>query len=245
MPLHRFIHIHRCQARHIEARQPHIHHDSNLHGAVVVFEQLRIFFVCAVVDDLVPFLFVLIAGAGHHVYLLRPFRTHLQQTLVDLERRQFVVGNNHRLSRQLILAVLLIVFYDIITQAADGLVAAQQSFDAAVVVLGLVDLLCRTIILCQLVESFVQLPQFIFVQIQVDDAALVIDRPCSTVGYRLCHIIDIDVVAEHLLCIAVAVGYRGSRESHEHGIGQCLAHQPCKTFLHPLRPLVPVFITIL
>ena len=245
VPLHGFVHVHRGQARHVEPRQPHVHHDGNLHRRLIVLEQLRVFFVRAVVDELVPFLTVLVARAGHHVHFLRPRGSHFQQPLVDLKRCQLVVGHDHRLARQFVGAVLLVVLHDVVAEAADGGVAAQQPLDAAVVVLRFIGLLRRCALRGQFVEGLVQQAQLVLVEVQVDDAALVVHGPCSTVGHSLRHVVHVDVVAEHLLRVAVAVGDGRAREAHEHGVGQRLAHQSREALPHPLALLVPMLLAVL
>ena len=70
---HRLIDVHGGERRHIEAREPHVAHDGNLHRVVVVLELLRqLLLVVVVADDLLPVLGVLVARRHHDLHLVGP-----------------------------------------------------------------------------------------------------------------------------------------------------------------------------
>ena len=107
---HGLVNIHRRQRRHVEARQPHIHHDSDFQRTAVVLENLGQLVPAAfVADDLAPFLRVFVALGHHHGDLFGPIGAKLQNPLVNLHRNGAGIGHDHRLARQEIGAEIFIV----------------------------------------------------------------------------------------------------------------------------------------
>ena len=66
-------------------------------------------------------------------------------------------------------------------------------------------LLLASTFVSQIVKFLIQLAQSFLVQIQVYHTTLVIHRSCSTIGHGLCHIIHVDIIAKHLLGVAIAL----------------------------------------
>ena len=245
MPLHGFIDIHRCERRHIKSCQPHIHHDSNLHGRRVLLKQGCILLVHLGLYHVVPFLFIGIGCTCHHMNFLRPFGAKFKYLAVYFDRSLLVVSHNHCLACQLLLAVLLIVIYYVTAKAVDGIRMAEYLLDATVVLPCLVDLLIGGTFFCKTVKLVVKFLQHLFVQFQVDHTAFVIDWASGTILYGLCHVINIDVIAKHLLGVAVSLADGRARKSDERCIRQSLTHQQRIAFLHALCFHVPMLVTIL
>ena len=179
------------------------------------------------------------------MHLFLPIRTHLQYPSVNLHSSFFVVSHNHRLTCQFILAVLLVVLHDILTKTVYRIRMTQYLLQSAILLTGFVYLLFGSTLICQAVKFFVQFPQGLFIQVQLDDTTLIIHFLRSSVCHCLRHVIDVDIVSEHLLRIAVALGDGCTRKPDKRGIGQCFTHQQRKAFFHLLGLRVPMLVAIL
>ena len=74
--------------------------------------------------------------------------------------------------------------------------------------------------------------QGFFVELQVDDTALIIDWHGGVVEYALGHVININAVAEDLDGVAVFQCHRSTREADERGIRQGVVYQSGCTDTH-------------
>ena len=96
---HRLVHIHCCQRRNIEAGQPHINNNGNLHRTVVILEFLcQFIFMTLVTDNIVPFLRVIVAAGHYNTHFFRPGRTKLQNTLINLHGNRARISHDHCLT---------------------------------------------------------------------------------------------------------------------------------------------------
>ena len=157
----------------------------------------------------------------HHVL---PLWTQLQHLAVYLHGSILVVGHNHCLARQFLLAVLLIVVYDVTAQTVNRVGMTEYLLDAAMILASLVDLLLRGTFLCQTVELVIQFLQHLFVQVQVHHTTLVINGTGGTILHGLSHVVHVNVVTKYLLGVSISLANWCSRESDERGMGQSLTH---------------------
>ena len=74
--------------------------------------------------------------------------------------------------------------------------------------------------------------QCFFVELQVDDTALIIDWHGGVVEYALGHVVNINAVAEDLDGVAVFQRHWGTREADERGIRQGVVYQSGGTDTH-------------
>ena len=61
------------------------------------------------------------------------------------------------------------------------------------------------------------------IEFQLDNTALIVNRACGTILHRLCHIVNVDVVAEHLTGTAILCRDRRSCKTDICCIGQAVA----------------------
>ena len=246
MPLHGLIDIHCGKAWHVESREPHIHHDGNLHRRVVFcLKQSCILLILLRLNHVGPIRIIRIGGTRHHMHLLRPFWAHLQQLTIDLHCRILIVGHNHRLTCQFMLAVLLVMLHDIGTQTGDGIRMTEYLTQPTIILTRLVDLLFGSTLASQLVKLIIQFLQGLFVQVQINHTALIIHRSGGSVSHCLRHIIHIDIITKHLLGVPVALRDRCTRKAYKRGMWQGFAHQLGIALLHFLGLGIPVFLAIL
>ena len=205
VPRHRLEDIHRRERRHIEAREPHVHHDSNLERTAVVLEPpFQLAFVRLVAYHLAPFLRVLVSRGHHHRYFLSPCGAHLQDTAVYLHCYRPRICHNHGFAGLLILPIVLIVTDDVGYQRVDGFVRSEQRIDTSQLAFAfLYSILFRLV--CHGIVFGINATEHRLVQVEVYHAALVEDRTSGTVTHRLRHVVDIDIVAKDLACRAVAL----------------------------------------
>ena len=74
--------------------------------------------------------------------------------------------------------------------------------------------------------------QCFFVELQVDDAALIIDRHSGVVENALGHVVNINAVTEDFDGVAVFQCHRSTREADERGIRQGVVYQSGGTDTH-------------
>lgn len=243
---HGLIDVHRGQRGHVEARQPHVSDDGYLHRVVVVLELAgQLLLVGFVANDLLPVFGVLVRTAHHHLHFLRPPGAELQYLAIDLDGDGAGQRHDHRLARQLLSAVVLVVVDNIPCQRVDSGVFAQQHLQPAVLLLGLSDLLLGGALVAEVVKLVVEQLHRVVVEAEVHHAALVIDGARGAVVHGLAHVVDVDVVAEHLLRVPVAVADGRARESDKRSARQGLSHLLAESLLHALALRVPVLIAIL
>ena len=102
---------------------------------------------------------------------------------------------------------------DVLYQRVDGGVFAQEYFQPAVLLLRLLNLLLGGSLIGKVVELIIQQLHRVFVEVQVHHTTLVINRTGGSIIYRLTHVVNVDVVAEHFLRVSVAVADRRSGEA--------------------------------
>ena len=136
---HRLVDVHRVQARHIEARQPHVDDDDDLELGVNLLElDSARNAVLLRSDDLAPRLGVLVALGHHDLYdtVLLPRRTLRQEPLVDLNGDRTRIGDDHRLAGKVVPAEPLVVPEDIRHERFDRVVVPEQGLHLGQVALG-------------------------------------------------------------------------------------------------------------
>ena len=207
---HRFIYVHRCQRRHIKAGKPHIHHDNDLQRTGIIFKLLgKFFFITFIADDFAPLFRILVALGHHNSDLFCPARTKLQNALINLHRYSAGVGNDHRLARKKIRAVILVMIQDIKDQGINRLGISENRFHLAKHLLALPDhsLICLAGS-CHEVIFLVNLLQSLLIQMQFHDTAFIINRAGCPILDSLRHIINVDIVTENSTGIMIPGGNR-------------------------------------
>ena len=223
VPGHGLVHIQRGQGRHVKAGQPHIHHDGDLQGGFVVLEASgQRVPVGLVADYLAPFLRVVVFLGHDHRDFLCPGGAQFQDSTVDLHGDGAGVRHDHRLARQQIRPVVFVMAQNVADQRVDGLVRAQDGLHLAQFLFAFLDGVGIRVLGHRIV-FLVDQAQGFPVQLQVDDAALIVDRAGRAVLHRLGHVVNVDVIAEHLPRAPVFGGDRGAREPDVGRVGQAVA----------------------
>ena len=171
-----------------------------------------------VADNLPPLLWVIVALGHDHAHLFCPVRAQLEDSLVDLHSDGAGVGHDHGLAREQIGSVVLVVVQDVIHQGGDGLVIPQDGLHLAQFLFALFDHIGIGVLGHQVILG-VNEPQGVLVQLQVDDSALIVNRAGSTILHRLGHVVDVDIVAEHLSGAAVLGGNRSAGKADVCSVG--------------------------
>ena len=110
---------------------------------------------------------------------------------------------------------------DVTDQRVDGLVRAQDGLHLAQFLFAfLYDIGVR--ILSHQVVFLIDQAQGSLIQLQVDDAALVVDRAGGPVLYRLGHIVNVDIIAKYFPGAAVFRGNRSAGKPNVCSIGQAV-----------------------
>ena len=147
----------------------------------------------------------MVAAGHHHLHLLCPVGAQFKHAPVYLHGYRTRVCHYHRLAAAYVLAVLLIVVYDVCHEVVDGHVVAQQGIHVRHLFLVFLKVCLCCSFVSQLVILGVYLGEYLVIELQLYHAAFVIHRARSTVIHRLRHVIYVDVVAEHLACVPVLV----------------------------------------
>ena len=206
MVLHGLIHIHGGQRRHIEARQPHIHHDGYLHLVALILELLGKFLLVGFAAyNVCPFLWVLIAAGHHHLHLLSPPGAQFKDALVYLHRYRSRVCHYHSLTAADVLAAVLVVSDDVCYEVINRRIITQQRIHVRHFLLVLFQVGFRYAFLSQPFILSINLGKHFIVEFQFDYTAFIIDRSCSPIVDSLRHVIHINVVTKDFASVPVLV----------------------------------------
>ena len=158
-------------------------------------------------DNLSPFLRIIIAGGHYDCNLFRPCRTKFQNSLINLHSDRTGIRNNHRLTSQQVLTVIFVMVENITNKGIDGVIVSKYSFHLSKLMLAFFNNLFIGI-LSHYVIFFVDQFERSLIKIKFDYTAFVVYRAGSSVLNRLCHIIDVNIISEHLTGAAVFGGNR-------------------------------------
>ena len=244
MHLQRFETVHRIQTRHIEARDPHIHHDGNLEVRFLFFElqieflalfvgaqqvvQCRVVILLTDADqldfldglDLFRFLFGQFFPIAADSYL-RPFRPHGDNLFVDGETDLAGGADNHRLAldRTALLHAPFVVLHEIHCQTVNEVGTVEQDAHLRHRPLALLNLVFRRALLCALVVVGLNLLDELAVGNNTRRTAFVEDGLGDTVLHGFNHRILIHHRAKDIHRRI----YGRARETHVGGVGQRVA----------------------
>ena len=173
-------------------------------------------------DNIVPFFRVVISAGHNNTDFFRPVRAQFQNPLIDLHCNRAGISHDHRFACKQTLTVILVMVKNITDQGVDGVVVAQHGFHLSECFLALfnnfrVSIMRHDFILC------INHVQCSFIQIEFNDTAFVIDRASCAILDSLRHIINVNVITEHLTGAAVFRGNRGSGEANVCSIRQAVA----------------------
>lgn len=105
----RLIDVHGGQRGHVEAGEPHIHHNGDFHGAAVVLELPgQLLLVALGSDDRLPVLRVVVAAGHHDSDFFCPAGPQLQQLPIDFHGDGPGIGHDHGLPGEQVGPVVLI-----------------------------------------------------------------------------------------------------------------------------------------
>ena len=210
---HRLIDIHRCKGRHIKACQPHIDHDSNFQRTVIVLEFCcKLLLVALVADDTVPFFGIFVRSRHDHSDLFLPARTNFKDTLVNLHSDSTGVCNDHCFTCQQVLTIVLIVIENIVNKGFYSIIVTEDSFHLPKLTLAFLYYISIGILCHDLIFGVYQF-QGVFIEFQLHDTALIVNGTSRTVLNSLRHIVNVDIVTEHLTGVPILSGYRSTRKA--------------------------------
>ena len=232
VPAHRLVHVHRVQARRVEAGQPHVAHDHDLERVCRVAEARGQVFAPRLVADVRLPVERVGRRAGHH----------------DLERALLVVvadatpaarRTSSRYSstqmRRLMHTTIALPsiaasrFSKCSTRSrAMSLMRFSEPTTASSCAHRLLSFSLRSTSSPSVASSnsgsiFGRLG---FLQLQLGQPALVVDRHRGAVDDGALDVVDADVVAEHGARVGVGLLDRRAGEADERGVGQRVAHVP-------------------
>ena len=227
--LHRLINIHGSKRRNIKARQPHIYNDRDLERTVIILKLFCKFILAMFIsDNLIPFFRILIAAGHNNSNLLRPGRSQLKDALIYLHGNRTRIRHDHCLSGQQTGTIIFVVVQDIIYQRINGLLVAKNGLHLSQLSLAFLDDSRIRIIRHDIVFLIDEL-QCLLIQLQLNNTALVIYRTGGTIFHRLCHIIDVNIITEHLTSVAILHRNRCAGKSDEGRIRQSISDNTCRT----------------
>ena len=89
------------------------------------------------------------------------------------------------------------MIYNVVDQGVDGLLSTQNRLHLAQFLFALFDDI-RISILSHDVILLINQVQCAFIQFEMNDSALIVDRPCRSIFHSLRHIVNVDIIAENL-----------------------------------------------
>ncbi len=200
--MHRFVHVHRVQARDIEPGQPHVAHDDNLQRVFGVLEPLRQRLAPLLVPGMLRQLRPVVRAAGHHdldhaflVVLVMPVRMQLDDLVVQLHADAPAHADDERLAVHHFQPGFPML-HQIRRHQLEPFVGADdllQRRPLRLEVLLLGDFLAFGCLL----EIGINLRLLVLLELQLGESALVIDRHGRLVFHRAQDVVDADVIAEH------------------------------------------------
>ena len=218
VPAHRLVHVHRVQARRVEAGEPHVAHDHDPERIGRIAEaRSHVLAPRLVADVLLPVERVR-RRAGHHhlerallIVVAVPRRAQRDQLAVQLDRDAAAHHHHHRLAVHRGEPVLE-VLHQVARDQLDAVLRTDHRLKLrppALELLLALDLLA----LGRFLEFRVDLRPFGFLQLQLRQAALVVDRHRRAVVHGALDVIDADVVAEHRACVRIGLFDRRAGET--------------------------------
>ena len=174
-------------------------------------------------DNRTPFFRVFIALCHNDSNLFRPGRTQLENTVINLHSNGTGISYDHRLTCQQVSTVVLVVVKDIINKRSDGLFVAENGLHLSEFLFALchhfgIGVVCHIFILC------INHMESIFIQFQLDNATLVINRTGSSILNSLGHVVNIDIITEDLTGTSVLHGKRSTRKSDVGSVRKTVAN---------------------
>ena len=176
-------------------------------------------------DDVFPILGILVAAGHHNGDFFFPRGAQVKDFAVNLNGNRAGIRHDHGFSGQKICTVLLVVRDNILTQRLNGGIRAEHAFHLTEHFLAFLNG-CAVGHLLQRVIGRVNQAERVLIEFQMNHAAFVVDRSCRAVLYRLRHIVNVDVIAEHLAGVAVFDGNRRSRKADKGGVRECVMQNP-------------------
>ena len=168
-------------------------------------------------------------GAGHHhldasigVIVVVPVGAQAHQLAVEVDADAPAHAHHHRLAVQRV-QPLLEVGHDVLGDLLDALLRADDGLQLRPPGLELL-LALDLLALGGFLEVGIDARPKALVQLQLGQAALVVDRHRGPVLHRAPDVVDADVVPEHGPRVGVVQLDGRSREADERGVGQRVAH---------------------
>ena len=236
--LHGLVNIHGGKAGGIKASKPHVADNHDFQWVCRVLEPVFKGFLLRPSGVMgLQFLLVRSGSCHHHLdgsgsEIIRvPVRAQFHYLAIEASAYFPGHGNNQCLAR-LCLATGLVMVDEVFRHFLKSGIGANDGFQ------------CRPLAscarLCCLVcglaiqnffHSFIQFGQFIWVQLDLCKARLIVDRHGCTVFLRLLNVIDGDILAKDCTGVPIILGNGCAGEGEKGGIRQGIAHGPCKAKL--------------
>ena len=170
-------------------------------------------------DDFFPILRVIVATRHNYADFFVPCRAQLQKFSINLHRNRARIRHDHRLARQKISAVLFVMVDNIFAQGLNGRICPQHTLHLPQHLFAFFNR-CSVRLLFQRIVGRINQSQRVFVEMQLDDAAFVVDRSGCAVLYCLRHIVNINIIAKNFTGISVFCRNGCSRKAYVGCVGQ-------------------------
>ena len=157
------------------------------------------------------------------MHLVRPLRSQFEELLVHAHGDVPRVGDDQRLARELVRAVVLIVLHDVAAQGINGLRSPEDAVHRRQIMFAtingrLIDAIRNVLVL------LVQFAEHVLIQLERHHTALVEHRAGGAVLDRLRHVVHVHIIAEYLTRGLVLRLDRSAGESNVGGVRQRLPH---------------------
>ena len=153
-------------------------------------------------DDTVPFFGIFVRSRHDHSDLFFPTRTNFKNALIYLHSDSAGVCNDHRLTCQKVLTIAFIMVENIVNKGLYRIIVTEDSFHLPKLTLAFLYHIGIGILRHDIIFGIYQF-QSAFIEFQLHDTALIVNRTSSTVLNSLRHIVNVDIVTEHLTGVSI------------------------------------------
>ena len=229
--LHGLVDIHRVEAGCVESGEPHVPDQHDPERVVRVSEPVGQGLPAALAPDVLLPVHWVGCRAGHHhldfalgVIVVLPFGAKSHQLTVKLDTDPPAHADDHRLPVHLLQPGIEMFEY-VLRNLPDPVVCSDHGLELGPLGLELF-LFLQFLPFGNFLELRIDVGFFLFVQGQLGEPALIVDRNSCPVRFGAGDVIDADVVPKDGTGVGVVQFDGGASESQEGGLGQGIPHVP-------------------